>query len=560
MLIELRIRNYAVIEDLTVALEPGLNVLTGETGAGKSIIVGALSLLLGERASSDVVRPGAERATIEGVFDVSASPPILLILDEHGIESDEGLLILRREIAAEGRNRAWVNGSAATAGLVGQLGGRLVDMHGQHEHQTLLRPDEQRALLDAFAGASDVAADLHDAHASLGRIERRLADFDRHRRDVEQRADFLRFQVGEIEAAEPRPGEEEELDAEARRLEHSEELIRDSGSLHEALYAAEESVTVQLGGLRRTLRRLLEIDASQAEAQELLDAALYNLEELGRRMGEYASAVEHDPGRLDAIRRRQDALFRLKSKYGGSIDEVLATLERARDELERLERADLDRRALEKDRDDAAAALATLADELSARRRGAAGELGRRVAAMLPDLGLPGARFVVEMTPRADIAAHGAEDVEFLVTLNPGFEPRPLRRVASGGELSRVMLALKATLADVDHVPSLVFDEIDVGVGGAIGHRLGEQLRAVAARHQVFAITHLPQIASRADHHLRVEKEERKGIALTRVTPLRDDERVRELVRMLGGDPADAGSVDHARKLLGTAGVPATGG
>ena len=374
MLIELRIRNYAVIEDLTVALEPGLNVLTGETGAGKSIIVGALSLLLGERASSDVVRPGAERATIEGVFDVSAAPAILLILDEHGIDSEDGLLILRREIAAEGRNRAWVNGAAATAALVGQLGSRLVDLHGQHEHQTLLRPEEQRAVLDAFAGAADLAADLREAHGTLARIERELADFDRRRRDVEQRADFLRFQVGEIEAAEPRIGEEAELEAELRKLEHSEDLIRDSGSLHEALYAAEESVTAQLGGLRRTLRRLLEIDSSQAEAQELLDTALYNLEELGRRMGEYAGAVEHDPGRLDTIRRRQDALFRLKSKYGGSIEDVLATLDAARDELEQLERADFDRRALEKGRDTEAVALAHLAAELSAKRKAAAGE------------------------------------------------------------------------------------------------------------------------------------------------------------------------------------------
>ncbi|HUF12115.1 MAG TPA: DNA repair protein RecN [Longimicrobiales bacterium] len=553
MLIELRIRNYAVIEDLAVTLEPGLNVLTGETGAGKSIIVGALSLLLGERASSDVVRPGAERATIEGVFDVSAEPRIAALLEEHGIESEEGLLILRREIAAEGRNRAWVNGAAATAALVGELGGRLVDLHGQHEHQTLLRPDEQRAILDAFTGATDVAAALRDAHATLSGIDRELGDFDRRRREIEQRADFLRFQTGEIEAAEPRIGEEEALAAEVLRLEHSEELIRDSGSLHEALYAAEESVTARLGGLRRTLRRLLEIDASQGDAQELLDTALYSLEELGRRMGEYAATVEHDPGRLDAIRRRQDTLFRLKSKYGGSIEEVIATAESARDELDRLERAELDRRSLERARADAATALDSLAASLSASRAAGAGDLARRVGDMLPDLGLAAARFVVELRPRDAIAAHGAEDVEFLVSLNPGFEPRPLRRVASGGELSRVMLALKTVLADVDAIPSLVFDEVDAGVGGAVGHRLGALLKTVALRHQVFAITHLPQIASRADHHLRVEKEERKGIALTRVTPLRDDERVRELVRMLGGDPADSDSFDHARKLLATA-------
>ena len=554
MLIELRIRNYAVIEDLAVTLEPGLNVLTGETGAGKSIIVGALSLLLGERASSDAVRPGAERATIEAVFDVAADAGVRAILEEQGIEAEDGLLILRREIATEGRNRAWVNGASATAGLVGRLGGRLVDLHGQHEHQTLLRADEQRAILDAFAGATALAAEVRNAYTEHARIERELEDFDRRRRDLEQRADFLRFQVGEIEAAEPRPGEEDELGAELRRLEHSEDLVRDAGSLHEALYAAEESVSTRLAGLRRTLRRLLEIDASQADAQELLDTAFHSIEELGRRMGEYAAAVEHDPGRLDAIRGRLDTLFRLKSKYGGSIDDVIATHDAARDELDRLERASLDRRELERARDEAARTLEERAAELGTRRRDAAASLANGVAAMLPDLGLGGARFVVDVRPRDALAAHGAEDVEFLVTLNPGFDPRPLRRVASGGELSRVMLALKAVLADVDHVPSLVFDEIDVGVGGGIAHRLGETLRSVAARHQVFVITHLPQIASRADHHLRVEKEERKGIALTRVTPLAEEDRVRELVRMLGGDPADSESVDHARKLLATAG------
>src|SRR5688500_7873620 len=228
MLIELRIRNYAVIEDLTVGLEPGLNVLTGETGAGKSIIVGALSLLLGERASSEVVRPGAERATIEGVFEIGGDVTLRAMLDAHGIQPEDGLLILRREIAAEGRNRAWVHGAAATAALVGELGGRLVDLHGQHEHQSLLRTEEQRALLDAFAGAADVARALRDAHASLGRIDRELSEFDQRRREIEQRADFLRFQAGEIEAAETRIGEEEELEAELLRLEHSEDLIRDS--------------------------------------------------------------------------------------------------------------------------------------------------------------------------------------------------------------------------------------------------------------------------------------------------------------------------------------------
>ncbi len=551
MLIELRIQNYAVIDRLAVRLEPGLNVLTGETGAGKSIIVGALSLLLGERASAEYVRTGADKAIIEGVFDVADRPEVLSLLESQGLSAEDGLVILRREVAAEGRNRAWVNGSAATASLLGELGRRLIDLHGQHEHQTLLRSEEQRAILDAYAGASELAEEVREAHGRLVRARRALEDFDRRRREVEQRADFLRFQAEEIEKAKLKPEEEEQLEEEGNRLEHAEDLARLSGRLHQALYAAEDSVTSTLGELRRVLDQLVKIDPSQQEAVELLENAYYNAEELGRRMGEYSAMVEHDPARLDEIRRRQDLIFRLKTKYGPTLADVIETGRRAREELDLIDGGGLERRDLENEEAAARAALESLAARLSKLRREGAGRLAGEVGAILPDLGLAGGRFEVALDPLPEISADGAESVEFRVALNAGFEPRPLARVASGGELSRIMLALKTILARLDQIPSLIFDEIDTGIGGQIGHRIGEKLRQVADHHQVFVITHLAQIACRADHHIRVEKAERDGMTATAVTMLEGEEKVRELARMLGGDPESQRSLDHARELLG---------
>jgi DNA repair protein RecN (Recombination protein N) len=550
MLIELRIENFAVIEGLSVRLDPGLNVLTGETGAGKSIIVGALSLLLGERASTDAVRSGADRAVVEGVFDVEGREDILSIMRDQGLESEDGLLILRREVAVEGRNRAWINGAASTAGLVGELGSRLVDLHGQHEHQALLRNADQRDILDAFGGHTALVAELADAHRELTGIRREVEALESRRREIEQRADFLRFQLDEIDAAEIDPDEEEELEAESRRLEHAEDLARLSEGLSQGLYEGEASVTEVLGALRRDLNELLRIDPSQEAARELLETAYYNIEELGRRMAGYAARVEHDPGRLDAIQRRQDRLFRLKNKYGPTLVDVLDTARTAREELETLEGASFERKALEKKEAAADDRVRRLAERLTEGRREAGSRLAAQVMDILPDVGLDGGRFRVALHPLAEPGPHGAERVEFLVSVNVGFEPRPLKDVASGGELSRVMLALKTILARVDAVPTLVFDEIDAGIGGRIAVKIGAKLKDVAAHHQVFAITHLPQIASRADHHLLVLKGEADGMTRTALEELDGDDRVRELARMLGGDPESETSLDHARELL----------
>lgn len=549
MLIELRVQNLAVIEHLALQLEPGFNALSGETGAGKSIIVGALSLLLGERASAESVRPGAKRAVVEGVFDVAARPPIGRLLEEHGLETEDGLLILRREVAAEGRNRAWVNGSAATAALVGELGRMLVDLHGQHEHQALLRPEEQRRVLDAFAGASGLADEVRAAWSRAREAARALEALEQRAREIAQRADYLRFQVEEIDRAAVRVGEEEELEAEASRLEHADELARGAQQLHQQLYAAESSITSRLGELRRTLQHLARLDPSLARHEEALEGALYALEEAGRDLAAYADDVEHDPARLEAVRRRQDLLFRLLGKYGPDLGAVLARLEAARSELATLDGVEFEREALERERAAAMQALGEKSAALSKARRSGAKRLAAQVAELLPELGM-GGRFEVRLEPLPEPAASGAEQVEFLIAVNQGFEPRSLARVASGGELSRVMLALKAILARGDAVPTLVFDEIDVGIGGRVAHQVGAKLQQVAADHQVFVITHLAQIAARADHHLLVEKREREGSTLTSVSELRGDDRVRELARLLGGDPESRTSLEHARELL----------
>ena len=550
MLKELHVRNYAVIDDLRIELQPGLNVLTGETGAGKSLIVGALSLLLGERASSELVRAGEDRALVEGVFDCSRAPDLVRMCEEQGIEVEGDWLILRREVLREGRNRAWVNGSAATAGLVRQLGQSLVDLHGQHEHQALLRREAQRDILDAFAGATDAAHRTGEAHSRLVGLRARIAKTRAEAKATRERADFLAFRALEIESAGLVPREDETATLEARRLEHSEELIELSAALHSAVYGDDGALVEGLGSLSRKVDDLVRIDPTAAEIEALYSDSRTALQELGRRLSTYRDAVEHDPQRLAELRERLDLIHHLKHKYGDTVEEVLAVGMTAREELDRADRSvlDLDALALEEAR--AIEELAREAENLSALRKASADRLESEVTGLLDELGMAGGRFCVRLEELAELGSHGAERVEFQVSLNPGFPPGPLARVASGGELSRVMLALKTVLAEVDGVPSLVFDEIDSGVGGRVAQRVAERLAMVAGNHQVFAITHLPQIASRASVHLYVEKIQEEGLASARVRTLEGEERVEELARMLGGDPDRETSLRHAAELL----------
>jgi DNA repair protein RecN (Recombination protein N) len=556
VLTELRVRDLAVIADVSLTLGPGLNVLTGETGAGKSMLVDALALLLGERASGDVVRPGAAKTVVEGAFDLSAHRAIHGAIEALGIEWSDGTLVVKREVYPEGRSRAWVNGSPATVGVLGQLGALLVDLHGQHETQSLLRAEVQRELLDAFGDAAVERVAVRDAHGRWKGLEDEAAALAARQDDVRRKADYLRHVVQDITAAAPKVGEDDTLDGEARRLAHAEELGRLARQLEET------ADTEPLARAERVIQGLERLDPATSRWRDMLDAAYANLDELGNAARAYAAGLDADPERLGAIERRRDALYRLKQKHGPTLADVLATRDAATRELELLDTADLDLRRLNEERAAASADFARACAALSAKRQTGAQRLARAVNDLLPQLGLAGGRLAVDLAPLAAPRGDGAETVTFLVTLNPGMEPRPLARVASGGELSRVMLALKVSLAAHDAVPTLVFDEVDQGIGGEVGGRVGEALREVAAGtgggRQVLVITHLPQIAARADHHLVVAKGTAGGVATSDVRVVTGEARRREIARLLGDPDLDA-ALRHAQELLKTAAArPAT--
>ncbi len=556
MLTELRIRQLAVIDEVALTLAPGFNVLTGETGAGKSIVVEALGLLIGERASSDLVRAGAERAMVEGVFDIGERPALLQALDERGIDCD-GTLVLRREVtaAAGARARAWINGTPVTAGTLAEVGRALVNVHGQHEAQALLSPEAQRDILDAFGGAGRERDVLREAHRALVEAETACAALAAREAEARRRADWLAHVAEEIEAAAPRPDEESSLDDEARRLTHAEELQTLVTEVTDVL-EGDDGALPQLGSLQRSLAGLQRIDPSTARLQELYDAAWYALEEVVREARAYAEGIEHDPARLAEVERRRDLLYRLKQKHGGTLEAVMEAGRAARAELDLLDTAGVDRRALEDRRVATAATVAEAAAALSVTRRAAAAALATAVTARLPELGMPDGRFLVDLPARDGVGPDGAESVEFRVALNLGHEARPIARVASGGELARVMLALKVILARLDDVPTLIFDEVDAGIGGRTGLMVGDAMRDVATHHQVFAITHLPQIAARGHHHIVVAKGAKGGVTTSDVTVVTDAARVTEIARMLGGDAESATSREHAKELLMSAAAP----
>jgi DNA repair protein RecN (Recombination protein N) len=560
MLTELRIRNFAIIESLTLPLARGFNVLSGETGAGKSIIVGALGLLLGERASPDLIRTGADRASVEGVFDISGQPEITALLDERGIDAEEPLVVLKREIASAGRARAWVNGTTVSATILAEVGRLLVNLHGQHEAQTLLDSDAQRRILDAFAGATQQATLVSDAHASLAAARRDIADLRRRKADAEKRADYLRHVVGEIEAARLVDGEDVRLEDEARRLENAEELRELATGIAGAIEGDEESLLLRLAAVNRLLATIQRVDPTLGRLQETYDTAYYGLEALARELTDYESSIELDPSRLDEVRRRRDLLFKLTKKYGATLDDVIQQGTSARAELDLVDSAALDLRVLEQNESSAVARLEEQSHALTLLRTRAAERLAKAVDEVLPDLGMSDGRFHAALLPLRELGPDGAEAVEFRVSLNLGHEDRPLARVASGGELSRVMLALKTILARLDNVGTLIFDEVDAGIGGRVGLQVGETMRRVAGDHQVFAITHLAQIAARGHHHILVSKGARGGVTTADVTVLTDDARVAEIARMLGGDPESEVSRAHARELLDSATALATDG
>lgn len=551
MLTELRVRDVAVIADARLDLGPGLNVLTGETGAGKSLLVDALALLLGERATAEMVRTGAARASVEGAFDLAGRPDLAGALTEIGVEVDDGRLVLKREVQGTGRSRAWANGSPVTVGVLAEIGRRLVDLHGQHETQSLLKPDAQREILDAFAGAAAEAGAVAAAWTLCERLAAEQRELEERRGEARRRADYLRHVADEIERAAPKAGELTQLEAEVKRLGHAEELGRMADELAQLLDGDDRAASAALGHAGRLVAALERIDPDGAAGwRDMLEAASLNVGELTRAIEAYREGIELDPARLASVERRRDVLFRLDQKYGPGLDRVLSAGADARRELGLLDTADTDLAGLARRLADAREALRERCRALTALRTPAARRLDKAVSARLGALGMPGGRFRVALTALEAPTRSGAETVEFMVGLNPGMEERPLARAASGGELSRIMLALKGELAAHDTVPTLVFDEVDQGVGGHVAGRVAEALRGVAERHQVVVITHLPQVAAAGAHHLVVSKAAAGGVSQTDVRQADGEERVEEIARMLGAEASPETGRRHAAQLL----------
>ncbi len=564
MLVELGINNFALIEKQNIEFSAGLNILTGETGAGKSILIGALELLLGARASHDFIRTGAEKAEIRALFVIEDIPRMKGVLEEMGLEQEEQLL-LSREISRTGSNRTRINGQLATLAMIRKLSPFLIDIHGQYEHQSLFSPDNQRDFLDSFGGQElkKNKKNLARAYRDLQDKKKELQKLKRSEQERAQRLDLLRFQIKELEEAGLKDEEEEKLNAEHRILANAQLLHNGSQEIFSQLNGEniEMGITDQLGQMHRRLDELKKIDPQLKNAEELLRNSYYQLQELTREIRAYAEQIIFDENRLQEVENRIGEINNLKRKYGPDFSDVLNFLEKAREEYQTLEGAEEKTGELEKEISLAREEYRGIAEEVSRQRREAARKMADLLGGELQGLAMPSTRFEVNLrtvpdreglqTEQGNIAfwEHGFDEIEFMLSPNPGEELKPLNRIASGGEISRLMLALKALTADQEQVPTMIFDEIDSGIGGKTAQKVAEKLDQISSRRQVITITHLPQIASMADRHLFIDKEVKEEKTRTRVEYLEEKEREKELARMLEGDFTETG-LSHAREML----------
>lgn len=551
MLTELRVRDFAIIDALDVEFAPGLNVLTGETGAGKSIIVDCIALLLGDRAEASMVRAGAPAAIIEGTFvhegDHAMGEQIAALLGEHSIECDEpGQLTLGREVRAGGRSIARINGRSVSQSALRELGELLVDVHGQSEHLSLLRVKEHVNLLDRYANLWDLRQRVAAKVTELRAVRRQLDELQRNERERARRVDMLKFQLEEIRAAKLKPGEEAALQDEHTRLANAEALVAYADEAYAALYESTRGNPAALDQIALAMRAIAHLERFDKQFEEhgkALAEANAIIEEVAHTLRSYREAIEFNPQRLQKVEDRLELIKKLKRKYGETVEAVIAFGERAEAELNQIEHSAEHTEALQARESQLRGEIAQLAGELSKKRQAAAKKLAEGIEAELQDLRMAGARFEVCFTPQEPDLT-GADRVEFMFAPNVGEGLKPLATIASGGETARLMLALKATLSLADSTPTLIFDEIDQGIGGRVGTTVGQKLWRLARTHQVLCITHLPQLASFGDAHFKVEKVQRDGRTATVVRRLDRQARLEELAQMLGttGKPAMQGA------------------
>jgi len=554
MLAQLTIRNFALIDNVTLEFHRGFNVLTGETGAGKSILIDAITAALGERTGAELVRVGANRASVEAVFEVEDSP--FATVQEW---AEDGLLILGREISASGRSSFRINGRMCTAATVRQVAGDLIDIHGQHDHQSLLHPDRHVEFLDAWAG-SEIAAHRRRAqelYSELRTTRRELEALLKGERERAQQLDLFRFQLEELEAAKLEPGEEEELQADRIRLANAEKLYAAGSAAKETLGEAEVSALDLLSAAAREVDAVAALDERAGAIRELLETAVTAAQEAASELRAYLEEIEFNPERLEQVQDRLDLYRRLKRKYGDTAEEILAYRDQLAKDLDTLSHSEERRAELEARFERLAVQVDEETAALYAVRRAAAEAFETEIARHLADLNMARTRFAVQLEAPAPAAAAWEKGLpailgraEFMISANPGEPLRPLARIASGGEMSRVMLALKTAMAG-SHPVALIFDEIDVGVGGKTAEALGAKMAELSRSNQVLCVTHLPQIACMAGRHLEVRKDVVGDRTVVDVTPLEGETRVGELARMLGGSEATA--VQHARELLASA-------
>jgi DNA repair protein RecN (Recombination protein N) len=572
MLEVLRVSNYAIIDSIELELGSGLTTITGETGAGKSILLGALRLILGDRATSEVVRSGAARASIEAIFR-APDEKLAGWLTAAGLSDEDGdkHVIVRREILAAGSSRNFINNRAATLVQLRELGGRLVDLHGQNEHTALVSPANQLRLLDSFGGYVKELSAYREAYARYRQVAARLEELTTVNADAERRRAFVEFQVEEIRKAEPQPGEDAALEIERKRLQNADRLQRICSTVCDMLFDGEQTESpagTQIVTAAKALQELAQLDSSQEALAKEAEALRFAIEDLCEKVRDYADSVEADPGRLTLVDDRLDLLRSLKKKYGGTLEEVIATGESLQSELDSIVNRDAEAERVRAEYAVVRKAVVEAANALSTKRRAAAQQFEKMVQSAMRELELPKAVLRVAVANALEkgeegekgelrvgellgvLSASGGDSVEVLVSLNAGEEPKPMRKVASGGEISRIMLAIKSVVAGKDEVPTLIFDEIDVGISGQAAAKVGEKLSGLAESHQVLCITHLPQIAARGDQHLVVEKRTVQGRTVAGITAVDGEPRAAALARMLSGAEVDETSRAYAEKLL----------
>ncbi len=568
MLRQLYIRDYALIDEVTIAFEPGLNIITGETGAGKSIVLGAFGLLMGERASADVVRTGSAKAVVEAEFGIEGNPRLKKFLEKKEIEVDQNILIVRREVLQRGTGRGFINDTPATAQLLKELATFLVDLHGQHEHQSLLRSEDHIFLLDDYGGLSSQVIDYHAARNAFMLISNEIEGLKKRQSRLKEERDLFEFQLNEIQTLAPRPNEDDEIDQELKILENAEELQSTANELHETLYSNEGSAHEQLGIAREQMQALSKIDGAFVGQLQELNAAANSLAEVIKFLSDYQDRVELDPERLQKLRQRAIELSKMKRKYGPTLDAVLfreRELSAKLEESENLTELIADKQVEQKSAQCEASAAAEV---LSNARRAAGNKLAPLVVRALKELGIEKSQFEVRIDRRELSAiqiaetpvvlngvpyaagSRGVDEVEYYLSTNVGESPKPLAKVASGGEISRVMLALKTLLAKNDRLPLMVFDEIDVGVSGRIAQKVGRTMKLLAKEHQIIAISHLSQIAAFADVHYLVEKRVVKNTTVSQLRKLTDDQHIDEVARLISGEDVSEASVQAARSLI----------